>query len=127
MQALGAVQRCRTQARPDGTVAAEVVFLDRSMADIAAHQFDGALADGRVIYANVTKVQTIPDPDLIADPQADAAAGAVAAELYQEELLQPVVRESPAVAEPVYVNSWEGPPLHSDMVVLRRTRPIMRQ
>lgn len=39
---------------------AEVLFQDGQLAPIAARQFNGASADGQIIQAEVTKVQSIP-------------------------------------------------------------------
>lgn len=44
----------------DRSVMAEVVFQDRTHAEQAVLQFNGADADGQIIHAEVTKLQQIP-------------------------------------------------------------------
>lgn len=57
---LGTIIQCRTQTQPDNTVMAEIVFQDSNMASLGVQQFHGAVADGQVIQAEITKTQLIP-------------------------------------------------------------------
>ncbi|KAF5098227.1 hypothetical protein D0Z00_002107 [Geotrichum galactomycetum] len=54
----------------DNTVMAEIVFQDRNMASLGVQQFHGAVADGQIIQAEVTKTQLIPS-----NPQPYGRAG----------------------------------------------------
>lgn len=59
MQNLGTIERCSSEIQSDNTVSAEVLFLNRTMADLAVQQFNGAMADGQIIRASITKSPTI--------------------------------------------------------------------
>lgn len=59
LQTLGAVEQCATNIQENNTVTAEILFLNRSVANVAVRQFDGAMADGQILSASVSKTPTI--------------------------------------------------------------------
>lgn len=139
MQSIGAVQRCRTQVQRNGTVTAEVVFLDRNVAEIAARQFDGAQADGQTISAQVTKIQSIPDTEVyVGMSQSTPSVNTTSAGHYGAHGVSPGVHQG--MVPPHHMGAMnprmgqshvpQGPAasledsMPGDMVVLRRTRPI---
>lgn len=102
LEYVGAVSDTRAQYDPDsGAVTAEVVFETKEHSFIAVDQFNGSVADGREITAEIIKIHRIPEgTDAPHPPAAEVLS-------YQP---------------PAYVSSWEGPPLYSD-TVSRRARP----
>lgn len=103
LEYVGAVKDSRAQYEPEScTVTAEVVFETREHSFIAAEQFNGSVADGREISAEIIKIHNIPEGADVADQPTPEVAS-----------FQP----------PTYVNSWDGPPLYSDTVT-RRPRPV---
>lgn len=56
LQTLGAIEQCATHIQENNTVNAEVLFLNRSVANAAVRQFDGAMADGQILSASISKL-----------------------------------------------------------------------
>lgn len=59
LQNFGAIEKCYAQLQTNNTVWAEIQFVNRTVADMAVEQFDGASADGQIIRAYVTKTPSI--------------------------------------------------------------------
>lgn len=84
---------------------AEIVFQDRNMATLAAQQFDGADADGQIIQAEVTKLQTIPTGGTTYAPSPSTAA--TGASQTQTQLSRAASTSSQG-GRAGFDNSWEG-------------------
>lgn len=56
---VGQIVHLQTQAGPGGSVTAAIVFLDPRLAQVAAKQFHGALADGMVLQTEVRRLEGI--------------------------------------------------------------------
>jgi hypothetical protein len=93
LEQIGPVDECRTRDTNDAVVA-EIMFLNKDDATVALQRFDKSYADGRLLSAKIIRQYTIPE----------------------------YVAEIRPVEAPVYVSSWEGPPLYSDSVDRHRRR-----
>lgn len=130
LEYVGPVSDSRAVYDPESdSIRAEAVFENKEHSYIAVDQFNGSVADGREITAEIIKVHGIPNGENGTENYVDNVE---INNIYNDStnIIPPVraqQRDMIPSQTPAYVNKWEGPTLYSDTVTRRSGSRPSRQ